>query len=86
MAKNNSSTKKRRAVDIDENIKILQEKINKLKDRKKNQSRKNIDRMGALLAQAMGKNDQLLTELIELLVKYKENEIIETIKDIIDTK
>jgi hypothetical protein len=86
MAKNNSSTKKRRAVDIDENIKILQEKINKLKDRKKNQSRKNIDRMGALLAQAMGKNDQLLTELIELLEKHKENEIIETIKSILDIK
>ena len=36
MAENNNSTKKRKVVDIDENIKILQEKINRLKDRKKN--------------------------------------------------
>lgn len=84
MAENNNSTKKRKVVDIDENIKILQEKINRLKDRKKNQNKKNIDRMGALLAQAIGKNDQLLAELLELLEKYKENEIIETIKSIID--
>ena len=84
MAENNNSTKKRKVVDIDENIKILQEKINRLKDRKKNQNKKNIDRMGALLAQAIGKNDQLLAELLELLEKYKENEIIETIKSILD--
>ncbi|WP_122866305.1 hypothetical protein [Campylobacter showae] len=84
MAENNNSTKKRKVVDIDENIKILQEKINRLKDRKKNQSKKNIDRMGTLLAQAIGKNDQLLAELLELLEKYKENEIIETIKSILD--
>ena len=86
MTENNNSTKKHKAVDIDENIKILQEKINKLKDRKKNQSKKNIDRMGALLAQAIGKNDQLLTELLELLEKHKKNEIIETIKSILDIK
>lgn len=84
MAENNNSTKKRKVVNIDENIKILQEKINRLKDRKKNQSKKNIDRMGTLLAQAIGKNDQLLAELLELLEKYKENEIIETIKSILD--
>ena len=84
MTENNNSTKKRKAVDIDENIKILQEKINKLKDRKKNQSKKNIDKMGALLAQTLGKNNQLLIELIELLEKHKENEIIETIKSILD--
>ena len=40
--------------------------------------------MGALLAQAIGKNDQLLAELLELFEKYKENEIIETIKSILD--
>ena len=84
MTENNNSTKKRKAVDIDENIKILQEKINKLKDRKKNQSKKNIDKMGALLAQTLGKNNQLLIELLGLLEKYKENEIIETIKSILD--
>jgi|GEM_PF-3543816 hypothetical protein len=84
MTENNNSTKKRKAVDIDENIKILQEKINKLKDRKKNQSKKNIDKMGALLAQTLGKNNQLLIELLELLEKHKENEIIETIKSILD--
>ena len=84
MTENNNSTKKRKAVDIDENIKILQEKINKLKDRKKNQRKKNIDKMGALLAQTLGKNNQLLIELLELLEKHKENEIIETIKSILD--
>ena len=84
MTENNNSTKKRKAVDIDENIKILQEKINKLKDRKKNQCKKNIDKMGALLAQTLGKNNQLLIELLELLEKHKENEIIETIKSILD--
>ena len=40
--------------------------------------------MGALLAQTIGKNNQLLTELLELLEKHKENEIIETIKSILD--
>lgn len=84
MTENNNSTKKRKAVDIDENIKILQEKINRLKDKKKNQSKKNIDRMGALLAQTLGKNNQLLIELLGLLEKHKENEIIETIKSILD--
>ena len=39
MAENNNSTKKRKVVDIEENIKILQEKINRLKDRKNNQSK-----------------------------------------------
>ena len=40
--------------------------------------------MGALLAQTLGKNNQLLIELLELLEKHKENEIIETIKSILD--
>ena len=34
MTENNNSTKRCKAVNIDENIKILQEKINKLKDKK----------------------------------------------------
>jgi len=59
MTENNNSTKKRK-VDIDENIKILQEKINRLKDKKKNQNKKNIDRMGALLAQAIGKKTRVI--------------------------
>ena len=40
--------------------------------------------MGALLAQTLGKHNQLLIELLELLEKHKENEIIETIKSILD--